>query len=72
MLEAGATLVIGTDRLTVDSTWVIDGGGAGRLVLQGATLGEVVRQIRQALPQEVPQERPQVMRALPLRCCPPH
>ncbi len=43
VLEAGATLVLGTQRLTVDSTWVIDGGGAGGLVLQGATFGGVVQ-----------------------------
>jgi hypothetical protein len=42
MLEAGATLVLGTQRLTVDSDLLIDGGGLGHLVLKGwAQAGEV-------------------------------
>ena len=43
VLEAGATLVLGTQRLSVDSDLVINGGGAGQLVLQGSLQGGVVQ-----------------------------
>jgi hypothetical protein len=43
VLEAGATLVLGTQRLSVDRELVIDGGGAGQLVLQGSLQGGVVQ-----------------------------
>jgi hypothetical protein len=43
VLEAGATLVLGTHSLTVDSTLVIDGGGSGHLVLQGWTNAGVLQ-----------------------------
>ncbi len=39
VLEAGATLIVGTQALTVDQTLRIDGGGAGSLVLHGNALG---------------------------------
>jgi len=43
VLEAGATLVLGTEHLTVDTALVIDGGGLGHLVLQGVTQNGVVQ-----------------------------
>jgi hypothetical protein len=43
VLEAGATLVLGTQSLTVDEDLVIDGGGAAHLVLQGTTLAGSVQ-----------------------------
>jgi len=43
VLEDGATLVIGTAHLTVDSSITLDGGNSGHLVLRGQTTHGVVQ-----------------------------
>jgi len=43
VLEQGATLVIGTEHLTVDTSITLDGSGSGHLILRGQSSAGVVQ-----------------------------